>query len=153
MLKKEGLEAQNGFTGGRGCSDGSFRLRQALKWRREHGLESWVLFVDLAKAFDSVPRDVLWAVLAKFGIPPHLLGVIKRMHGGLLVSFGIGEEKVEVSNTAGVKQGGSMAPVLFIFVMQACIEKLGDTWPVGKLEFRTNTRTTWVRGGKVSGTD
>jgi len=71
----------------------------------------------------------------------------------LLVSFEIGGEKVEVSNTAGVKQGGNMAPVLFIFVMQARIEKLGDTWPVGKLEFRTNTRTTWVRGGKVSGTD
>ena len=73
VLKEEGLEAQNGFTGGRGCSDGSFSLRQALKRRREHGLESWVLFVDLVKAFDSVPRDVLWAVLAKFGIPPHLL--------------------------------------------------------------------------------
>ena len=59
VLKEEGLEAQNGFTGGRGCSDGSFSLRQALKRRREHGLESWVLFVDLVKAFDSVPRDVL----------------------------------------------------------------------------------------------
>ena len=153
VLKEEGLEAQNGFTGGRGCSDGSFSLRQALKRRREHGLESWVLFVDLVKAFDSVPRDVLWAVLAKFGIPPHLLGVIKRMHEGLLVSFEIGGEKVEVPNTAGVKQGDNMAPLLFIFVMQACLETLGDTWPVGKLEFRTNTRTTGVNGGKVSGTD
>ena len=33
VLKEEGLEAQNGFTGGRGCSDGSFSLRQALKRR------------------------------------------------------------------------------------------------------------------------
>ena len=33
-------------------------IRQALKKRREHGQESWVLFVDLVKAFDSVPRDV-----------------------------------------------------------------------------------------------
>jgi hypothetical protein len=112
-----------------------------------------VLFVDLVKAFDSVPRDVLWAVLAKFGIPPHLLGVIKRMHEGLLVSFEIGGEKVEVPNTAGVKQGDNMAPVLFIFVMQACLETLSDSWPAGKLEFRTNTRTTGARGGKVSGTD
>ena len=56
-------------------------------------------------------------------------------------------------NTAGVKQGDNMAPLLFIFVMQACLETLGDTWPVGKPEFRTNTRTTGVCGGKVSGTD
>ena len=50
-----------------------------------------------------MPRDVLWAVLAKFGIPSHLLGVIKRMREGLLVSFEVGGEKAEVPNTAGVK--------------------------------------------------
>jgi hypothetical protein len=75
------------------------------------------------------------------------------MHEGFLVSFEIGGEKVEVPNTAGVKQGDNMAPVLFIFVMQACLETLSDSWPAGKLEFRTNTRTTGARGGKVSGTD
>ena len=35
VLKEEGLEAQSGFAGGRGCSDGSFSLRQALKRRTE----------------------------------------------------------------------------------------------------------------------
>ena len=47
--------------------------------RREHGKESWVLFVDLVKAFDLVPRDVLFTVLAKFGG----VSVIKRMHKDL----------------------------------------------------------------------
>jgi len=75
------------------------------------------------------------------------------MHEGLLVSFEIGGEKVEVPNTAGVKQGDNMAPLLFIFVIQVCLEAQGNTWPVGKLEFRTNTRKTGVCGGKVSGTD
>jgi hypothetical protein len=68
LLKEIGIEEQNGFSSGRGCADGSFFIRQALKKRREHGQESWVLFVDLAKAFDSVPRDVLWEVLAKMGV-------------------------------------------------------------------------------------
>ena len=86
VLKEEGLEAQNGFAGGRRCSHGPFSLRQTLKRRREHRLESWVLFVDRVKACDSVPRDVLWAVLAKFGIPPCLLGVIKRIQAGLQIS-------------------------------------------------------------------
>ena len=48
-------------------------ILQALKKRREHGLESRILFVDLVKALDSVPRDVLWAVLAKTGVSPHLI--------------------------------------------------------------------------------
>ena len=37
-------------------------------WRCPQGCAlSWVLFVDLVKAFDSVPLDVLFTVLAKFG--------------------------------------------------------------------------------------
>ena len=30
LLKEEGIEEQNGFSGGRGCADGSFCIRQAL---------------------------------------------------------------------------------------------------------------------------
>ena len=41
------------------------------------------MFVDLVKAFDSVPRDVLWTVLAKMGVPAHLIHVIKRMNADL----------------------------------------------------------------------
>ena len=49
FLPCQGL-SQNGFSSGRGCADGSFCIRQALKKRREHGQESWVLFVDLVNA-------------------------------------------------------------------------------------------------------
>ena len=51
-----------------------------MKKRREHLQESWVLFVDLVKAFGSVPRDVLFTVPANLSVPPHLLRVIKRMN-------------------------------------------------------------------------
>ena len=153
LLKEEGIEEQNGFSGGRGCADGSFCIRQALKKRREHGQESWVLFVDLVKAFDSVPRDVLFTVLEKFGVPPHLLRVIKRMNTDLQVAFELGSEPVAVPCTVGVKQGCPLSPTLFLFVMQACLETLEKTMPEdSKLQFQTDTRTG-VRGGKVSGTD
>ena len=72
LLKKAGIEEQCGFSGRRGCSDGSFCIRAALKKQREHGLESWVLFEGLVKTFDSVPREVPWAVLSKMGAPPVL---------------------------------------------------------------------------------
>lgn len=154
LLKEVGIEAQNGFTGGRGCADGSFCIRQALKKRREHGLESWVLFVDLVKAFDSVPRDVLFAVLKKFGAPPHLIKVIKRMNTDLQVTFDLGGEPVAVPCTVGVKQGCPLSPTLFLFVMQACLDSLESSMPADvKLEFRTNTRTQGQNGGNVSGTD
>ena len=49
-------ESQCGFRPQRGCSDAVYTVKMALKKRREHGLESWVLFLDLVKAFDRVPR-------------------------------------------------------------------------------------------------
>ena len=45
----------------------------ALQKRKEHNLATWALFIDLVKAFDSVSREALWAVLRKFGIPDHVL--------------------------------------------------------------------------------
>ena len=56
LLKEVGIEEQNGFCGGRGCSDGNFCIRQALKKRREHGLESWVLFVTWSKHSTQCPE-------------------------------------------------------------------------------------------------
>ena len=154
LLKEVGIEEQNGFCCGCGCSDGNFCIRQALKKRREHSLDSWVLFVDLVKAFDSVPREVLFSVLAKFGVPPHLIHAIKRMNADLEVKFDLGGEPIAVPCSVGVKQGCPLGPTLFLFVMQACLESLERATPEeAKMHFRTNTRMEGKNGGKASGTD
>ena len=69
---KEHLDHENqcGFRNGRGCSDGSFTIKALLSKRREHNRETWVLFLDLiVKAFDMVPRELLWNTLERFGVP------------------------------------------------------------------------------------
>jgi hypothetical protein len=40
-----------------------FHLKTALQTLREHDQESWVLFVDLVKAYDTVNREMLWKIL------------------------------------------------------------------------------------------
>ena len=71
-----------------------------------------------------MPRDVLWAVLAKIRVPAHLIHVIKRMNADLKVTFDLSGEPVEVPFAVGVKQGCPLSPTLFLFVMQACLESL-----------------------------
>ena len=63
---------------------------------------SYVLFVDLVKAFDSTPRDVLFAILKKFGVPPRMLDVIQRMHRDVVVSMMVGDIMVTLPNGGGV---------------------------------------------------
>ena len=92
LLKEVGIEEQNGFSGRRGCADENLCIRQVLKSYGNMGSSrgSWVMFVNLVKAFDSVPRNVLFTVLAKFGVLPHLIRVIKRMYADLEVTFDLG---------------------------------------------------------------
>jgi hypothetical protein len=59
------MEEQNGFTTNSGCTDGLFSIKVVLQKRREHGEDTWALFVDLIKAFESVPCEGLCIVLEK----------------------------------------------------------------------------------------
>ena len=68
-------------------TDAVFTVKTALKKRREHGLETWVLFLDLVKAFDRVPREMLWLILKKFGVPEKLIFLLKALHENVLVKF------------------------------------------------------------------
>ena len=49
-----------------------------------HKDTTWYLcVVDLIKAYDSVDRTLLWAVFARFGVPPRMLAAICLFHDGM----------------------------------------------------------------------
>ena len=112
-------EAQCGFRPGRGCCDAVFSVKIAMKKRREHGKETWVLFLDLVKAFDRVPRELLWQVLHRFGVPHKLLSIIKSLHKSINVKFTVDDVTNEMNCTIGVKQGDILGPVLFTMYIAA----------------------------------
>ena len=63
IVRDEGMEEQCGSLNSKGCPDALFSLKTALQTRREHGLSTHVLFVDLVKAFDTVNHSFLLLVL------------------------------------------------------------------------------------------
>ncbi len=128
-----------------------FSLKLDLKRRREHGKHSYVLCVDLVKAFCSTPRDVLFAILKKFGVPPRMLDVIQRMHRDVVVSTMVGDIKVTVPNGGGVKQSDNPAPKYLRAVVQAIVEISKEKYPAVQFEFRCNTRQEGDRAGRVAG--
>ena len=117
-------EAQCGFRQGRGCMDAVFSIKLALKKRREHNLETWVLFLDLVKAFDRVPRSLLWQVLQKFGLSDKLISILKVLHVNFKVNFQVDSVDNTMPCTIGVKQGDILGPVLFVIYIAAIMQ----TW-------------------------
>ena len=65
--RAEGLlsESQCGFRSGCGCLDQVFMMRILAEKAREFNTPLYLCFVDLRKAYDSVNRQALWAVLRR----------------------------------------------------------------------------------------
>ena len=120
----EGLlpESQSGFRRGRGCMNMVFVTRQMIEKSFEHACPLYALLVDLRKAYDSIPRLALWLLLERVGVPPVMLNIIKSLHEGMRVkirSDGGTSEAFPVTN--GLRQGCTMAPVLFNIYFSAVI--------------------------------
>eukprot|EP00978_Attheya_sp_CCMP212_P027760 scaffold93832_cov47-Attheya_sp.AAC.1 len=58
------------------------------------------------------------------------------MYKDSTVIFKAGEEMREIPYEIGVKQGDNMAPVLFIYIMNAFAETLSEKWTFKKLEYK-----------------
>ena len=108
-------DSQCGFRRGRSCSDMIFSVRQLVEKSLEHDTKGYMVFIDLRKAYDSVPRECMWRVLACAGVPDTLLAVIKSFHT-IRTSQGH-TQPININN--GLRQGCSMAPVLFNLFMWA----------------------------------
>jgi len=50
----------------------------------------YLLFIDLRKACDSVPREALWCVLRKYGIPSCMRSVTCSLHDGMRAEVTVG---------------------------------------------------------------
>eukprot|EP00978_Attheya_sp_CCMP212_P015928 scaffold41313_cov53-Attheya_sp.AAC.1 len=61
-----------------------------LELRRNHNLPTWALFVDLVKAFDTANHALMYRILRKYGVPPQLCNVIKRLYEGASVNLKVG---------------------------------------------------------------
>ena len=127
-LKSFGIEEQAGSTPDKGCADATFTLKTALQTLREHDQESWVLFVDLVKAYDTVNREMLWKILKTLGVPESLIEVLKKLYTDVTINLRVGESLEQFLSTSGVKQGDNLAPVLFIFVIHAVSNSLDKKW-------------------------
>ena len=128
VLKDKGFLLQFGSTPKTGCPDAQMTLKSILQLRREHDLDSWVVFMDLVKAFDTAYHKLLLQLLKKIGIPDKIIRVVEKLYTDFRMEFKIGKVKETIDYLTGLKQGDVLAPTIFLFLMQAMAECVINKW-------------------------
>ena len=126
--------AQWGFRPAKSAAEAA--LKAALRQERAEALGHvhCVVDLDLSKAFDSIPRNLLWSILTNLGVPANILDPWKAWYGPAHVRrykhlAGVGD-KWSASN--GLVQGCPLSCIaqnaLMLSLVRA-IDQLADTCP------------------------
>jgi hypothetical protein len=87
----------------------------------------YVLYVDLSKAFDSIPHSHLWYCLLSKGIHGNVIQVIRSMYANLKCCIKLPSGITEYFNcTVGTRQGCMLSPLLFSLYIGEFVDMLND---------------------------
>ena len=95
---------------------------------------------------------MLMKILSRYGIPDSLINVIKCLYQPVTIKFTWGKNKHAFPSLVGVKQGDNLAPILFLFIMQAAMETLEAVWSQHNIEAPSFSWDPDSEDGSINGT-
>ena len=109
---------QNGFRRGRSTLSQILCLRRLIEESQAFNKDLALVFVDFSKAFDSVDRNKMFEILELYGIPPKIIDCIRVLYTNTSATILTPDGETEAfSILAGILQGDTLAPFLFILVV------------------------------------
>ena len=108
---------QFGFMPGRSTMEAIFLIRQVMERYKEQK-DLHMVFIDLEKAYDKIPRNLMWWALDKHKVPTKYVTLIKDMYDKVVTSVRTtdGDTNVFPINI-GLHQGSALSPYLFALVI------------------------------------
>ena len=112
-------QIQGGNRKGKQGIDNLFVLRTILEKGKGSKYKNLAaIFIDLSKAYDSVPHDKLWEHLKRMGINQKFITIMMSLYKDSTVIVRVnGHDSEQVEVKSGVRQGCPLSPLLFTLYM------------------------------------
>ncbi len=121
--------SQRGFIPTNGCFENVFGLAHTIRRAKMRGEELSVVFIDLAKAFDSIPHEHIRRSLRRFQVDESFIQMVTNLYDGASTAFTVrrGVTTKTIPIKAGVKQGDPLSPILFNLAIDPLMAMLQAT--------------------------
>lgn len=126
-LEREGLipDVQGGFRSRRGCPEKVFGLYSVLENRWRCKKQTYVSFVDVKKAYDSVSRSALLLRLLDLQTPDHVWAMVREVYTDDSACILMGDTRSDwFRTTLGVRQGDVASPILYSCFINAVVPEI-----------------------------
>ena len=129
---------QNGFRQNRSTTGQILTIRRIIEGAKSKQLPATLLFIDFSKAFDSIHRGKMREILTAYGLPEEIVKAIMISYINTKCKVRSPDGDTDYFDiTAGVLQGDTLAPFLFIVCLDYVLRKsmninLGFTLEVKK---------------------
>ncbi|GJS60272.1 retrovirus-related pol polyprotein LINE-1 [Tanacetum coccineum] len=131
-LRRETLVSENqfGFMPGRSSVEAIHLIRSLMEKYMERQRDLHMAFLDLEKAYDSVPRELIWKNLVDKGSSRRYIKVIRDMYDGAKTRV-----RTSIRNTeffpvdVGLHQGSAIRPYLFSLILDELSKEIKEDIP------------------------
>nr|GEV44479.1 chaperone protein DnaJ [Tanacetum cinerariifolium] len=132
MLRRETSASENqfGFMPGRSSVEAIHLIRSLMEKYRERQRDLHMAFLDLEKAYDSVPQELIWKTLVDKGSSRRYINVIRDMYDGVKTRARTSIENTEFFLVdVGLHQGSAISPYLFALILDELSKEIQEDIP------------------------
>ena len=121
---------KGGIPGVPGCIEHTSMIWEAIQRAKRNRLSLYVVWLDLANAYGSVPHQLLWKTLEAHHVPQPVIHILQEYFSGFMMRFSTKTYTTRwVPLEVGIAMGCTISPSLFVLARQILLKAAGSNIP------------------------